>query len=67
MPPEIEAKGEYVLIVENNVIEKENSLNTLSIDEHINYYIGQGLTKNQAIKKVGKDRNIKNPYKNIKN
>lgn len=67
LPPEIEAKGEYVLIVENNVIEKENSLNSLSIDEHINYYIGQGLTKNQAIKKVGKDRNIKNPYKNIKN
>lgn len=67
LPPEIEAKGEYVLIVENNLIEKENSLNTLSIDEHINYYIGQGLTKNQAIKKVGKDRNIKNPYKNIKN
>ena len=64
--PQIDPKGEYVLIVEGAKEIEDNSLNSLTIEEHINYYLAQGLTKNDAIKKVGKDRKIKNPYKNLK-
>lgn len=64
-PPEIEVKGEYVLIVSGVYEEKENDLNLLTVQEHIDYYLAQGLSKNEAIKKVGKDRKIKNPYKNL--
>lgn len=64
--PEIEPRGEYVLVVEGAEDNNENTLNSLSLEEHINYYLSQGYNKNEAIKKVGKDRKIKNPYKNIK-
>lgn len=64
-PIEFEPKGEYVLIVEGAKQMIKNALNDLTIEDHIEYYINQGFTKSQAIKKVGKDRNIKNPYKNI--
>ena len=64
--PELEIKGEYVLIVEGASIDKQNEINNLSINEHIEYYLAQGMSRNEAIKKVGKDRNIKNPYKNLK-
>ena len=64
--PEFEIKGEYVLVCEGAPNCKENEMNELSLEEHINYYLAQGLSRSEAIKKVGKDRNIKNPYKNIK-
>jgi len=62
---DFEPRGEYVLIVEGKTETGENDLNSLSIEEHIEYYLAQGLSKNEAIKKVGKDRKIKNPYKNL--
>lgn len=52
-----EPKGEYVLIVENCTMQ-ENELNSLTIENHFEYYIKQGLTKNDAIKQVAKDRNV---------
>ena len=62
-----EPRGEYVLIVEGASLKEENGLNNLSVEEHISYYLAQGLTKKDAIKQVGKDRKIKNPYKNLQN
>ena len=54
-------KGEFVIIIEkNNSIENDNIkfLNNLSLNEHFNYYINQGLSKNEAIKKIAKDKNV---------
>ena len=62
--PEIEPRGEYVLVVAG-AEPAENDLNSLTVEEHIEYYLAQGLSRNESIKKVGKDRKIKNPYKNL--
>ena len=54
-------KGEFVIIIEkNNSIENDNInfLNNLSLNEHFKYYINQGLSKNETIKKIAKDKNV---------
>ena len=54
-------KGEFVIIIEkNNKTQANNTdfLNNLSLKEHFNFYIEQGLTKNDAIKRIAKDRNV---------
>ncbi len=51
-----EPKGEYVLIVEGK--ETVNDLLSLSEEEHINYYIDQGVDKKEAIKIVAKERGV---------
>lgn len=52
-------KGEFVIIVQgNDDIIVENSLNSVEIEKHLEYYLNQNLSKNDAIKKVAKDRNI---------
>lgn len=49
-------KGEIVIVVEGN---KENqTFSTLSIKDHVNLYIEDGLTPNEAIKKVAKERSV---------
>ncbi len=64
-----ELKGEIVLIVEGckEKIEVIN-LNKLTITEHFNHYKEKGLSDNDAMKSVAKDRNVsKNViYKEIK-
>lgn len=56
-------KGEYVLIVEGldkNTLkenEKDKFLN-ISIEDHVQMYINEGLSKKDAIKKVADDRGI---------
>lgn len=56
-------KGEYVLIVEGqdqNIL-KENEkekFSEISIEEHVQMYIDEGLSKKDAIKKVADDRGI---------
>ena len=55
---EYEPKGEYVLVVEGNMEEEINDLQNLTIEQHLAYYINIGLAKNDAIKKVAKERNI---------
>jgi len=55
-------KGEYVILIEkSNFIETSDLefLNTLSLEEHYNFYSKQGLEKNEIIKKIAKDRNVK--------
>lgn len=49
-------KGEFVLVVEKQ--EKTSDFTSFSIDEHIAYYIEQGIDKKEAIKLVAKDRKI---------
>ena len=52
-----EKRGEYVLVVEG-AKEKENPLNSLSEQEHIRYYMSQGMDKKEALKKAAKDRGV---------
>lgn len=63
-------KGEYVILIEkSNILETNNTdfLNNLSLEEHYNYYSKLGLSKNDIIKKISKDRHVsKNEiYKNF--
>lgn len=56
-------KGEFVLIVEGKSKEdvereKMETWESMSIEEHINKYINQGMKKKDAIKQVAKDRNM---------
>lgn len=50
-------KGEFVIIVEK-YIKKETDYSDISILEHINQYINEGLSSNEAIKKVAKNRKL---------
>ncbi len=52
-----EIKGEIVIVVSGN--KEEISYNDLSIEDHVNLYIKNGLNSKEAIKKVAEDRNIK--------
>lgn len=63
-------KGEFVLVIEkSNLSETTNLdfLNSLSLEEHYDFYEKQGLEKNEIIKKIAKDRNVKKNeiYKNF--
>lgn len=50
-----EIKGEFVLIVEGN---KQKQAFPEHIEEHLQFYLDKGLTKNEAIKQVAKDRGV---------
>ncbi len=54
---DIEPKGEYVLIVEGNK-NKETEKVENSIEDELLQYINQGLSKNEAIKTVAKNRKL---------
>ena len=49
-----------ILIEKSNIIENSESdfLNTLSLEEHYNFYEKHGLSKNEIIKKIAKDRKV---------
>lgn len=49
-------KGEMVIVVEKN--KKETKYDNLSIIEHINLYLKEGLDTKEVIKKVAKERRI---------
>lgn len=54
-------KGEFVLIIEKNTTLPSTDcdfLNSLSLKEHYHFYEEQGLSKNEIIKKIAKDRNV---------
>lgn len=54
-------KGEFVLVlkgIDENVL-KERDVNSwlqMTVEDHFKYYIGQGVSEKDAIKKVAKDR-----------
>lgn len=52
-----EIKGEIVLVIEGSTETK--TYDNLTIVEHVNLYIKEGLSTMDAIKKVAKDRNCK--------
>ncbi len=56
-------KGEYVLVISGRTleeleIEKQQSWENVSLDEHMDIYMSQGLSKKDAMKKVASDRGI---------
>ena len=51
-----ELKGEMVIILDGN--KEEKTYDHMTIIEHVNLYIKEGLKTNDAIKKVANDRNI---------
>ncbi len=51
-------KGEMIIIIEKTNTKKENELNSLTLEEHYNFYKNQGLEKKEIIKKIAKDRNV---------
>ena len=58
-----EPRGEYVLVVEGKSLtqkkeERQNSWQSMSIEEHMAYYIGEGLDEKEAMKQVAKDRGV---------
>ena len=57
-------RGEYVLIIEGapKSASKENFFENMSIEEHVNFYISNGMSKMDAIKACAKDRGV---HKNI--
>ncbi len=57
-------RGEYVLIVEGskNKKQSESFFENMSIEEHVNFYISNGLSKMDAIKSCAKDRGV---HKNV--
>lgn len=55
-------KGEFVILIEkSNELEIGNLdfLNNLSLEEHYNFYSKQGLDKNEIIKRIARDRDVK--------
>ena len=56
-------KGEIVLVVDGN--HETKTFDNLSIKDHVNLYIEDGLSSKEAIKKVAKERNI--PKSNVYN
>jgi 16S rRNA (cytidine1402-2'-O)-methyltransferase len=54
---ETEARGEYCVVTEG-APPQNNRLNELSVEEHINYYIGLGAQKKDAVKMTARDRGV---------
>lgn len=52
--PEIDERGEFVLVVEGN--NESLDFDSMTIQEHVLFYINLGFSKNDAIKKVAKER-----------
>ena len=58
-----EPKGECVLVIEGKSRQelREEAIakwEEMSVEEHMDYYMGQGIDKKEAMKKVAKDRGI---------
>lgn len=54
-----EPKGEFVIVIEKREENDINNFENMTIEEHYKYYENLGLSKNEAIKQVAKDRNVK--------
>ncbi len=50
-----EIRGEFVVVVEGN--KGKVNFDDMTIEEHVNMYIEEGLSEKDALKKVAKDRN----------
>ena len=58
-----EPRGEFVIVVEGAEQDEEDlekeKINNLTLEEHLNFYLNQGIDKKEAIKQIAKDRNVK--------
>ncbi|MBR5250566.1 MAG: 16S rRNA (cytidine(1402)-2'-O)-methyltransferase, partial [Clostridia bacterium] len=52
-----EPKGEYVIVVDKGE-SVSNSLNDLPIDQHVEFYVNNGMAKMDAIKATAKDLGV---------
>lgn len=53
-----EPRGEYVIVVEGFTGKQESVFDSMTIKEHVEFYIDKGLSKMDAIKMCAKDRNV---------
>lgn len=56
-------RGEYVLVIEGKSLdslkqEKIESFTQMSVEEHMEIYLSQGMDRKEAMKKVAKDRGV---------
>lgn len=56
-------RGEYVLVIDGKSVEqieqeKRDEWNDITVEEHMNRYILQGMTEKDAMKSVAKDRGV---------
>ena len=66
----IEPRGEYVIVIDKAEELEKNIFEDMTVEEHYNFYVGTyGMSKNDAIKQVAKDRGTKKNeiYKNFLN
>ena len=50
-------KGEHIILIEG-IERKEEQISFDNLEDHYNYYKMQGLTKNEIIKKIAKDKKV---------
>ena len=60
---EVEPRGEYAIVIEGlskEALEEEAKAKweSLSLEEHMEVYLNQGIDKKEAMKKVAKDRGV---------
>jgi 16S rRNA (cytidine1402-2'-O)-methyltransferase len=58
---EHEPRGEYVLIMEGasqNELKAHAFWADMSVEEHVSHYVSEGMSKNDAIKAVARDRDV---------
>ena len=54
-----EIKGEIVLIIDGATTKEiKSDLISLSVQEHMNHYLEQGMDEKEAMKSVAKDRGV---------
>ncbi len=51
-------RGEYVLIVEGSKGETDSVFDSMTVQQHVEFYIDKGLSKMDAIKACAKDRKV---------
>lgn len=56
-------RGEYVLVIDGKSVEqieqeRRDGWNDITVEEHMNRYISQGMTEKDAMKSVAKDRGV---------
>ena len=60
---EEEAKGEFVLVIEGRpreemIKEEQEQWSSMSLEDHMNLYLEQGMNKKEAMKAVSSDRGV---------
>lgn len=53
-----EPRGEYVLVLGGKSPASEHFWDKMTVSEHVNYYVGQGISQKDAIKAAAHDRGV---------